>query len=274
MRSLFNLAIAFVIAYGVIAALLVVFQEKLVYFPGVGREMTATPRVAGIDFEDVELRTADGVRLHGWWAAAPQSKGAVLVFHGNAGNVSHRIGYLSMFVNMRYSVLMIDYRGFGRSDGFPSEQGTYHDATAAWKYVTADRGIDPRRIIFFGESLGGGVATWLATQHRPSALVLASTFTSVPDLGADIYWWLPVHGLARIRYDNLERISRIEAPVFIAHSRDDESIAYRHGERLFAAARQPKAMLTLAGGHNDGFLYGRESWAASLREFLVRHVPQ
>jgi fermentation-respiration switch protein FrsA (DUF1100 family) len=120
------------------------------------------------------------------------------------------------------------------------------------------------------ESLGGGVATWLALKYPPRALVLASTFRSVPDLGAQIYPWLPVRLLARITYDNLARIARVDAPVLIAHSRDDDVIPFAHGEALFAAAREPKQMLVLAGGHNDGFLFTRDAWIAAVGAFLDR----
>src|SRR5258706_3041269 len=119
-----------------------------------------------------------------------------------------------------------------------------------------------------GESLGGGIATWLALKHPPRALVLASTFTSVPDLGAQIYPWLPVHWLARIRYENLARIGQIDAPVMIAHSRDDDIIPFTHGKALFAAAREPRQMLVLSCAHNQGFIFARDTWINAVAGFL------
>ncbi len=238
------------------------------YFPQVERELTATPRGAGLDYEEVMLHTADGIKLHGWWVPARQARGAVLLMHGNAGNISHRIGYLTMFSRLGYSVLVFDYRGYGKSDGHPDEEGTYRDAEAAWQHVTAARNVPARDIVMVGESLGGGIATWLALKHPPRALVLASTFTSVPDLGAQIYPWLPVHWLARIRYENLARIGQIDAPVMIAHSRDDDIIPFAHGEALFAAAREPRQMLVLAGAHNEGFIFARDTWINAVAGFL------
>lgn len=269
MRTVFNFLLAMAIAYVATAALVFLFQSRLVYFPQVEREFHTTPKAAGLVHEDVALKTSDGVSLHAWWISAPEAKGAVLLFHGNAGNISHRIGYATMFVRLGYSVLLVDYRGYGKSGGVPHEEGTYLDAQAAWDHLAATRGFPARDIVIFGESLGGGVASWLAARHTPRALVLASTFKSVPDLGAEVYWWLPVRLLARIRYDNLSRITAIAVPVLIAHSKEDEIIPYAHGRALFEAARQPKSFLILSGGHNDGFIYAREEWVAALRSFLT-----
>ena len=265
-----NLVAAAAIAYAAILLFVFLYQPRLVYFPQFERELTSTPRTAGLDYEDVILHSADNVRLHGWWVPARQARGAVLMMHGNAGNISHRIGYVTMFNRLGYSVLLFDYRGYGKSEGHPDEAGTYRDAEAAWQHLTAARKVRARDIVMVGESLGGGVATWLALRYPPRALVLASTFTSVPDLGAQIYPWLPVRLLARVRYENLARIGQIDAPVMIAHSRDDEIISFSHGEALFAAAREPRQMLVLAGGHNEGFIFAREAWIAAVAVFLLK----
>jgi len=270
MRVIFNVLMAAAIAYAAILLLVFLFQPRLVYFPQVDRELTTTPRATGLDYEEVSLHTADGVKLHGWWVPARDARGAVVMMHGNAGNISHRIGYLTMFNRLGYSMLLFDYRGYGKSGGSPSEEGTYRDAEAAWQHLTEARKLNPRDIVVLGESLGGGVATWLAAKYPPRALVLASTFTSVPDLGAQIYPWLPVRLLARIEYDSLHRIGQIQAPVLIAHSRDDDVIPFAHGQALFAAAREPKQFLELAGGHNSGFLFMRDEWIAAVGAFLER----
>jgi len=270
MRVIINLLIAAAVAYALMILFVFLYQPRLVYFPQVERELTATPRAAGLDYEDVTLTTADNVKLHGWWVPSRNARGTILLMHGNAGNISHRLGYLTMFNRLGYSVLLFDYRGYGKSGGHPDEEGTYRDAEAAWLHLTATRNVAPRDIVMVAESLGGGVATWLALKYPPRALVLASTFKSVPDLGAQIYPWLPVRLLARITYDNLGRIAKVDAPVLIAHSRDDDVIPFAHGEALFAAAREPKQMLVLAGGHNDGFLFTRDAWIAAVGAFLDR----
>lgn len=272
MRVLVNVILAAAIAYAAIMALVYLYQPRLVYFPQVERELTNTPRSAGLDFEDVRLQSADGVDIHGWWVPAREPRGAVLLMHGNAGNISHRVGYAAMFNRLGYSVLLFDYRGYGKSGGHPDEEGTYRDAEAAWQHATVVRRIPPQHIVMVGESLGGGVATWLALKHPPRALVLASTFTSVPDLGAQIYPWLPVRLLARIEYGNLARIGQIRAPILVAHSRDDDIIPYAHGQALYAAAPEPRQFLTLSGTHNDGFLYSSDESVSAVGNFLARQA--
>ncbi|HEV7822388.1 MAG TPA: alpha/beta hydrolase [Burkholderiales bacterium] len=274
MRLILGLLIAAAVAYGAIMLLVFMFQPRLVYFPQTGRELISSPRALGLDFEDVALHPADGIRLHGWWVPARDARGTVLLMHGNAGNISNRLGYVTMFNRIGYSVLLFDYRGYGKSGGNPDEEGTYRDAEAAWQHLTEARKVRAGDIVLVGESLGGGVATWLARKYPPRALVLASTFTSVPDLGVQIYPWLPVRLLARVHYDNRGRIGQIDAPVLIAHSRDDDVIPYAHGEALYAAAREPKQLLLLAGGHNDGLIYTREAWIDAVAGFIEKARPK
>ena len=270
MRVVVNSLLAVAIAYALVLLLIFLFQSRLIYFPQIGRELAGTPRDAGLDYEEVQLRTSDNVTLNGWWVPARDARGAVLILHGNAGNISHRIGYLKMFNRMRYATLLIDYRGYGKSGGGPSEVGTYRDAEAAWLHLVETRKLGAHDIVIVGESLGGGVATWLAAKYPPRALILASAFTSVPDLGAQVYPWLPVRLLAGIQYNNLDRIPKIAAPVLIAHSRDDEIVPFTHGEALFAAARDPRQFLAMSGGHNDALLFTRDEWAAAVAAFLAR----
>ena len=159
MRMLLSLAIMAALIYVVFAALIFFVHPKLVYYPEIGRDITETPHHSGLVYESVELHTADGERLHGWFVPAPAAKATVLFFHGNAGNISHRIGYLSMFYRLGYSTFIFDYRGYGESSGKPTEQGTYRDAVAAWQYVTEKKSIPPADIVLFGESLGGAIAS-------------------------------------------------------------------------------------------------------------------
>lgn len=274
---LWTILVWIALGYGLIVTLLAVFQSRLVYFPDMERELAATPQSVGLDYEPVDLRTEDGETLHGWWLPPPgsgrPSRGTVLFFHGNAGNISHRLDYLRMFHRLGYATLAIDYRGYGRSTGSPSEKGTYRDALAAWRWLGQARKVKPQDIVIAGESLGGGVASWLAAQHTPRALLLLSTFTSVPDLGAQIYPLLPVRLIARIGYDNVANLRQIRAPVLIAHSPHDEIVPFRHGQALFEAAGEPKTFLELSGGHNQGFVHAREDWVRSVAAFLERHAP-
>jgi uncharacterized protein len=270
-RMLGELLIPVAIAYGAVLVLVFVFQSHLVFYPGMGREVMLSPQSYGLRYETVELRTADGETLQAWWVPADNAKGVVLFFHGNAGNISHRLDYLLMFNRLRYTTFILDYRGYGKSTGSPSEEGTYRDAEAAWEYLRYARLAQAQDVVIAGESLGGAVATWLAAKVHPRSVLLFSTFTSVNDLGAQVYWFLPVRLLSRIGYDNLENLKRIQAPVFIAHSRDDDVVPYSHGRKLFEAAGEPKAFLEMRGGHNDGFIFVRQEWVAQLGAFLDRH---
>ena len=166
-KMLSSLLTLVALAYGGIAALLFFSQEKLAYYPQIGREIQSTPRDHGLDYEPLTLNTADGERLDAWFIPAPQTHGTALILHGNAGNMSHRMDTVAMFHRLGYSVLIFDYRGYGRSSGKPSEQGLYQDAQTAWNHLTRQRSIAPTRIILFGESLGGAVAAWLAARERP-----------------------------------------------------------------------------------------------------------
>jgi fermentation-respiration switch protein FrsA (DUF1100 family) len=280
-KTLFTLLLVPALAYALLAILLFFFQERMAYYPQMGRELRLNPRDYGLDHTELTLTTSDGERLDAWFVPAPGA-GSVpgpvaLILHGNAGNMTQRLDTIAMFHRLGYAVLIVDYRGYGRSTGRPSEQGLYRDALTAWEYLTRERGIAPARVVLFGESLGGGVAAWLAAQleqsGQPGALVLASTFSSARELAADIYPWLPTRGLVRLRYDTRAALATISCPVFIAHSADDDIVPFRHGQRLYAAAGEPKAFLQMAGGHNQGFIYVLPAWVAALEEFLGRYVP-
>ncbi len=259
-----------VMTYLLVVLLVFTNQSRLIYFPQ--QHISDTPSAIGLDYTPVNVPTADGETLHGWWVPAPDAKGTVLFFHGNAGNISHRIPYLKMFERLGYNALLFDYRGYGQSSGAPSESGTYLDAQAAWRYLTETQGIAAEQIVLFGESLGGAVAAWLAAREKPGLLVLASTFTSVPDLAAEIYPFLPVRWLARFQYNTLESLQSVTCPVFIAHSPDDEIIPFEQSQQLLEAAPEPKQFLFLHGGHNTGFIFMQPEWIESLGKFMDDNI--
>jgi fermentation-respiration switch protein FrsA (DUF1100 family) len=276
-RVVTSTLLVFVAVYLGIVALVWTFQSRLLYFPA--RGLITTPSAIGMPYTDVRFRASDGVRLHGWYIPAAEpgpgpQRGTVLFFHGNGGNISGWLPAIVPFRDLGFDTFLIDYRGYGESEGEPSEQGTYLDAEAAWRYLTGERGIAPERIVLAGRSLGGAVATWLAERHTPRALILESTFTSVPDLASELYPWLPVRLLVRFRYDTASRLRRVQAPVLIVHSRTDEIIPYHHGQRLFEAAREPKAFLEVQGGHNDGFQPAFHLYEQGIRSFLETHAPR
>jgi hypothetical protein len=270
-KMLWTLLGSLALVYGGFSALLFFFQENLAYYPELGREILTTPRDHGLDYEALTLSTPDGERLDAWFVPKPQARGAVLVLHGNAGNMSHRMDTIAMFHRLGYSVLIFDYRGYGRSTGYPSEEGLYQDARTAWAHLTRERGLAPGRIVLFGESLGGAVAARLAAEERPGALVLSSVFASAREFAADIYPWLPTRWLVRMNYDSRAALASVHCPVLVAHSPDDEIIPFSHGKKLFEAAPEPRVFLQLAGGHNDGFIFMREEWVRVLADFLDRN---
>lgn len=263
---------ATIVAYGAVVFFVWLTQDRLIYFPHIGGVARSTPAQVKLPFEDVRITTTDGETLAAWWVPAEPLRGTVLLLHGNAGSIADRIDYLPHFHAMGYAVLLLDYRGYGASTGKPSEQGTYLDAQAAWQWLTGERGVKSGAIVVVGESLGGAVAAALAARVQPRALILISTFTSVQDLGSEIYPWLPVRLISRYRYDTLEHLRNFRGPVLIAHSRDDEIVPFAHAERLFAAASGDKAMLEMRGGHNDGFLFSQPSWVHAVSDFLRHHA--
>ncbi len=280
LSSVLSLLLAGAGGYGVLLLLLYATQSGLLFLPHVGgRELVASPADIGLAFETVRVETEDGVALHGWFVPARAARrGSLLFFHGNAGNISHRLGSLRIFHGLDLDVLIIDYRGYGQSGGEPDEAGTYRDAVAAWRHLVEARGARPERVVLFGRSLGASVAAWLAARlaeegTRPAGLILESAFTSVPDLAADLYPWLPARRLARLRYDTRASLAAVNCPVLVAHSPADEIIPYAHGRALHAAAPAPKAFLELRGGHNEGFLASGEAYVAGLRAFLDLALP-
>lgn len=236
--------------------------------------MEASASDLGRPFEEVALTAADATRLHAWFfPAKPASKRehlAFLVCHGNGGNISHRLGFYRAWLELGVNVFTFDYRGYGRSEGAPGEEGTYLDGQAATQWLRA-RGFAPENIILLGKSLGGGVASELALRESVGGLILQSTFTSIADIGADLFPWLPVRRLHRIRYDTLGKLPRIPVPVLVAHGRADDLVRFHHAEKNFAAANEPKAFLEIAGDHVSVLDEGRAEYLAGLDRFLAAH---
>lgn len=255
--------------YAGLALYLYVFQARYVYFPELpSRKLTATPADIGLGYETVRLGTADGETLAGWYVPAPAARGTLLYLHGNGGNVGHRLDPIAVFHRLGLNVLIIDYRGYGASSGTPSEEGTYQDALAAWDHLIRQQGLTPQQIVLFGESLGGSIAAWLAARHTPAGLVIYASFTSVPELARTLYPMFPASWLARYHYDTRAALGGVSCPLLILHSRADEIIPFSHGQALLAAAREPKRLAELRGGHNDALLLDRDVFARELEAFL------
>ena len=246
------------------------FEHRQVYQPS--RPMDANGSELGRPFEDVHFQTADGLKLNGWFFPADKDSSrqhlVYLLCHGNAGNISHRLEHVAALLETGASVFIFDYRGYGRSEGRPSEEGTYLDGQAAHQWVR-QRGFAAANIIVLGESLGGGIASELALREPSGGLILQSTYTSVTDLGAELFPWLPVRWLGNIKYDTHSKLPRIKAPVLVMHSRADGLIGFHHAEKNFAAANEPKLLWEIVGRHNDFLEAGRERYLDGLNQFLA-----
>ncbi|HUT25916.1 MAG TPA: alpha/beta hydrolase [Sumerlaeia bacterium] len=272
-RIMLTILITPVVFYLAFCLFVFLYQSHLLYYPQKGLDLT--PQDAGMEYEEIILESGDEkTPIVAWYVPAREDRGTALFCHGNAGNLSGRLDIIEQYRDLGLNVLILDYRGYGRSKGRPSEEGTYEDGLAAWRYLTETRGCSPNEIVILGRSLGGAIAAWLAQRHTPGALILESAFTSVPDIGAEVYPYLPVRLLSRFRYNSLARMSEIRCPVLIAHGRDDEMIPFDHGRALFEAAREPKAFLEMTGTHNEGFAMTRARYAQEIDSFLKKRFDR
>lgn len=265
-RAAMRLAVIALSTYVVVCIGVAIFQTHLIYFPSTSVDFA--PGDVGLTYEDVKLTTDDGLILHGWYVPHEDAQRCILFCHGNAGNIADRLNSLKLLHGIGYGVLIFDYRGYGNSQGSPTERGTYLDADAAWRYLTDVRGMAAERIIILGRSLGGGVAVELARRHPPAALIIDSSFSSLADVARIHYPLLPVGWILRHRYDSAEKIAAIRCPKLFFHGSLDSLIPIRLGRRLFEAAVEPKEFIETPGGHlSAGFDYSSEE-TALLARFL------
>ena len=273
LKSSLHLLLLVLLTLGGLALWLRLSESRMIYFPE--RSILLTPSQQGMKYEDVWLTTADGVRLNGWFMPSSHPSGmTVLMLHGNAGNISHRFEKYAIFHQLGLDVFALDYRGYGNSEGEPTEAGLYLDARAAYRYLVENRGINPHKLLVYGESLGTAVAVDLLSQAAhadevlaAAGLVLEAGFTSAPDVGQEFYPYLPMHWLMRSQYNSLSKIARINTPLLIFHSRSDEFFPIHHAQKLLAAATTPKELIELRGGHNDAFIQSEEIYRNALRRF-------
>lgn len=267
-------------------------QSYFLYSPQFGIEVKSKNKT--IEHEEITYQTTDGMTIFAWYvpfipktphavdnpdAAAElkesvplevpvNSRGVILFCHGNAGNISQRIDSFEIFRELGFSTFIFDYRGYGKSEGKPSEKGTYRDAEGAWNYLVREKKVKPEEIIVFGRSLGGGVASYLAKKYQPRALIIESSFTSISDIARALFPRLPSILPLRFKYNTRERLKDIHCPVLIVHSPDDLTIPFVCGKVLYETANPPKKFLPIKGDHLSGFVKSKKKYIKGLREFF------
>jgi fermentation-respiration switch protein FrsA (DUF1100 family) len=266
-----------IIGFATMILLMALFERSLIFFPtrypdGLWDTEVAA-RGSGCVIDDHFFTATDGTRLHGWWCRridAPADQPVLLFFHGNAGNLSHRADLLiELATRTPASVFVVGYRGYGRSEGRPSEEGLYKDARAAWQHLTEESGVGAERIIIFGKSLGGGAAVDLAMEVPAAGLIVESSFTSIPDMAGAHYPFVPKF-LVRTQMNSLVKIEFVSMPKLFIHSKQDRVVPYRLGRKLFEAAPEPKRFYEVVGaGHNDTWFVGGESYFKALGDFIA-----
>ena len=266
-----RVALALGLVTGVVALLMRGLVERVIFQPSSG--MDVRPEQLGLEAEELTLDTDDGVRVHAFWLPAPGADRAILFLHGNAGNASHRLPNAGELVRLRTHVLLLDYRGYGKSEGSPSEAGVYSDARAGLEHITRARGLPLERTVLFGRSLGGAVAVDLAQDRPLAGVILESAFSSAADVAGQALW-LPVGRLLGGMFDSAAKISRVRAPLLFFHGDRDRIVPIELGRRLHAAAPEPKAFWVIrAAGHNDTTLVGGRAYFERFQRFLDEVAP-
>jgi fermentation-respiration switch protein FrsA (DUF1100 family) len=245
-------------------------DEKLIFYPS--PDVVENPRSIGLEFDDVTFFTRDGLRLHGWFVPHPQSQTTLIWFHGNAGNISHRLANIRLLHELaEVHVFIFDYRGYGRSEGKVSEEGTYLDGEAAVDYLRDARGTEAKEMVFFGRSLGAAVAAEIATRTTPMALILESPFVSIREMARETFPYLPLGSLLRTKYDVVDKVRKVDSPVLVLHGDRDEIVPFSQGMKVFAAAPEPKQFYAIVGaGHNNTYSVGGLAYFGTIREFIAR----
>src|SRR3989338_1230824 len=259
--------LSILIGLGLIFAYVKYLEYKGIYYHV--KEILIYPSSAGMSFKDIYITTEDNVRINGWFISNPKAKYTLLFFHGNAGNIGDRIDKLQLLYKAGLNIFIIGYRGFGKSQGRPSEPGFYRDAFAAYDYLLNTIGIDPDQIILYGESLGSAIAVNLAFHRKVKALILEGAFSCGRDMAVKIYPFLPRFIFSN-SFDSLTKIKEINAPKLFIHSRDDEIVPFNLAKKLYNHARGPKEFLEIEGDHNSAFLSSRRLYVSSISAFIEK----
>jgi len=267
-----TILLGFLIAYAIVLLTIRIFEARLIFFPEVSGRLEGEWNPPGLPVQDVWLRTSDGLKLHAWWIGADDARFTFLAFHGNASNIANRADIYKFLVALPANVLAVEYRGYGRSEGYPSEKGVYRDAVAGLKYLEQTKGTDSRNIISYGQSLGSAVAAHLAAEHPVGGVVLEAPFPSLNAMARKVFPFFPGAGVFVWRQFDTERaLASIHTPVLVVHCTHDSVIPPEMEEAVFAAARPPKSILRVNGYcHEEASLVAPEEYRDQLRAFLKK----
>jgi fermentation-respiration switch protein FrsA (DUF1100 family) len=263
---LIYIAVVLFIAYWIWGVILYIMQPKFLYSPL--REVVYTPADLELGYENVVFKSRDGLELTGWYIPAAGTEFTILFCHANGGNMMHRLDSINIFHNLGLSCFIFDYRGYGNSQGKPSEEGTYLDAETAYNWLIEEKKIPPEKIIIFGRSLGGSIAAKLASKVKAGALIVESAFTSYADIGKKFYPYMPVRWCARFSYRTIDFIRDVRCPVMFIYSKNDEVVPFEFGLELYEAANKPKEFIEIFGSHNDGFLVSGETYKEAWTKWI------
>ena len=249
--------------------LFVAVEEKIVYHPLKYPDGFWQPETYNLLVEDVYFKAADGTKLHAWFIPAKNSIATLLWYHGNAGNLTHRLENILELLPLNLNIFIFDYRGYGRSEGKPNENGLYLDSQAAYDYLKLKKNIDPAELFLFGRSLGGACAIEIASKNKAAGLIVESTFTSARDMAGKMFPYIPFKILLNSKYEAIDKIPLVKMPKMIIHGTDDDLIPLTMGRKLFEAAHEPKKFYEIKGaGHNDTYKVGGQDYYVSMRRFV------
>ncbi|HKV62099.1 MAG TPA: alpha/beta hydrolase [Candidatus Acidoferrum sp.] len=270
MKRLLSLFVSILLAYLLVLVVIRMFESRLIFFPNYPGRLDGDWHPSGLNVEDVWLTASDGVKLHAWWIPDDKARFAVLAFHGNASNIANRAPTYEFLRESHVNILALEYRGYGRSEGKPSESGIYLDAEAAYDFLVKSKGIDSRMVVSFGQSLGSAVATHLATRRQVGGVVLEAPFPSASRMANKVFWFFP--GLSLLTYGQFDTgtwLKRIHAPVLIVHCSEDPVIPFEFGREVFEQALPPKSFLEVNGYcHEESSTIAPARYRAVLQEFL------
>lgn len=250
-----------------ISAFLRGIERKTIFFQL--KDIEATPEYFGLPFEDIYINAADKTKLHGWFIPNPQSSLVLLFFHGNGGNISHRLHKVSQLYQLGVSLFLLDYRGYGNSCGKPSVSGIYKDAEAALGYLLSEKKVELSSLVLYGESLGTALAVKLASCYKTGGLILDGAFSCGRDMAKIIFPYLPSCCIPDI-FNSLKIIKLVRQPKLFIHSKVDEIVPFRLAEKLYRKAEEPKEFSTLIGGHNTFYIDSLTQYLSAIKAFLAK----